>query len=188
MAYFDTVADISAAAQFSELRLGNAGLTDAFNRSGLGGALESLFAGPHAKLYQVAGSGIWYVPSDGKVSAPKAGQHFADVVFFENPRNGNAAYFIERTVAGMENGRLDSVYTVNIQDRAKHGSSDMADTLMTISGEWSSNAARGRLLEKVQFFEADGTRGHNWQNLVILDLLLKSRPLAQNPLWSAPKL
>lgn len=187
MAVSEKAPMISAATAFSQLLIDNIPLTEAFNRSGLGRALEDLFAGPHAKVYHVPDKGIWYVPSNAKVNLPKAGLHIADMVFFDNPRDRGSAYFIERVVWPMDDGQRAPTYTLCLQNREAHGDRYFADTIASISGVWAGQAAVGRLFENVNIVNTMGQPAATEEYIFTLDRLLKSPPLAGNPLWTAPK-
>lgn len=190
MALLDTVADVSAATKFSELRLSNVGLTKAFNDSGLWYALKSIFTWPHAKLYVMPNGDRCYVPGEKNLSPPEGSDYRGKVVFFENPRDQNAAYSIRQSMEGIEDGKPGTSYTVFAHGVTHERGRTFRTSkhLMTISGVWASGTGVNSPLKDVEFIDAQGVREHGWQELVTLDLLLKSRPLAQNPLWSAPKL
>lgn len=187
MAVSEKAPMISAATAFSQLLIDNIPLTEAFNKSGLGWALENLFAGPHAKVYVMPDKRIWYAPSNAKVRAPKAGLHIADMVFFDNPQDRNSVYFIERTVDQMKDGQRAPTYTLCLQNREAHGDRYFADTIASISGVWAGQAAVGRLLEDVNIVNTMGQPAATGEYIFTLDRLLKSPPLARNPLWTASK-
>lgn len=187
MAVSEKAPMISAATAFSQLLIDNIPLTEAFNRSGLGRALEDLFAGPHAKVYVMPDNGILYAPSNAKVRAHREGLHIADMVFFDNPRDRGSAYFIERVVWPMDDGQRAPTYTLCLQNREAHGDRYFADTIASISGVWAGQAAVGRLLEDVNIVNTMGQPAASGEYIFTLDQLLKSQPLARNPLWTISK-
>lgn len=187
MAVSEKAPMISAATAFSQLLIDNIPLTEAFNKSGLGWALENLFAGPHAKVYVMPDNGIWYAPSNAKVRTPKAGLHIADVVFFDNPRDKNSAYSIERVVERMDDGRHNHLYTLLLQNRGYLGDGYSGHTIASISGVWAGQTAVGWLFEDVEIGNAMGRPAATGEYIFTLDLLLKSSPLDRNPLWPTPK-
>lgn len=185
MAVSDTATDISAVTAFSQLRINGSALTQAFNNSGLGYALGAMFDGPHTKLYIMENGDRCYIPNDAKRPAPKDAEYAGRVVFFQNPQNPDAACSIRQSIKEIEEGTLGTSYEVYTHGR--NGQSRTSSLVMTISGAWANGAGVKSPLKDVQFTDAQKVSGYNWQGLATLDLLLKSRPLARNPLWTAPK-
>ena len=187
MSLLETVPVVSAVIMFSQLRIGGSALTQAFNDSKLGYALGEMFNGPHAKLYTMPNRDRVYIAHDAKQPAPEGAEYAGKVVFFTNPRNPDAAYSIRQSVEEIEDGTLGTSYAVFANAQKRDGKCRTSSPIMTISGAWPNGAGVRSSLKNVQFTDAQGVSGYNWQGLVILDRLLKSRPLARNPLWTAPK-
>jgi hypothetical protein len=187
MAILEDAPMISAATTFSQYLANKVPLTEAFNDSKLGQALETLFGWPHAKVYQRADKGLWYVPSHARVNLPKDAQHIADTVFFDKPRDRNSVYFIERAIDQGQDGQSVTTYTLCLQNRETHGNGCFADTIATISGVWAAQVSAGRSLKDVKIVNNEGYPAAIGEYIFTLDQLLKSEPLARNPLWTAPK-
>lgn len=189
MSFLEEAPTISAVTAFSQLRVraGGSALTQAFNDSGLGYALGAMFNGPHTKLYIMPNNDRCYIPNDAKRPAPKDAEYAGKVVFFQNqnPQNSDAAYSIRQSIKEIEEGILGTSYEVYTHGR--NGKSRTSSLVMTISGAWANGAGVKSPLKDVQFTDAQKVSGYNWQGLATLDRLLKSRPLARNPLWTAPK-
>lgn len=185
MAFSDTATDISAVIAFSQLRMNHAPLTQAFNNSGLGRALGAMFDAPHTKLYIMKNGDRRYVPNSATQPALEGAEYAGKVLFFEVPGNPDAACSIRQSIKEIEEGTLGTSYEVYTHGR--NGQSRTSSLVMTISGAWANGAGVKSPLKDVRFTDAQGVVGHNWNGLVTLDRLLKSRPLARNPLWTAPK-
>ena len=185
MSFFKEAPTVSAVTVFSQLCADGSALTQAFNDSRLGYALGAMFDAPHTKLYIMKNGDRRYVPNSATQPALEDAEYAGKVLFFEVPGNPDAACSIRQSIKEIEEGTLGTSYEVYTHGR--NGQSRTSNLVMTISGTWANGAGVKSPLKDVRFTDAQKVSGYNWQGLATLDLLLKSRPLARNPLWTAPK-